>query len=90
MRQTGSYRVIFRQDLCFGRFRNGVLSTMSDSTGPLDQSEGMTRQSIELPRVALARGLLQCIDSSAAKLVRILWFFGTTRSVIAADRVIAS
>jgi hypothetical protein len=63
--------------LRFGCFRSGVLSTMPDSAGPLDQSESMTRQPIELLRIGLARGLLQCIDSSAAKLVRVLWFLGT-------------
>jgi hypothetical protein len=50
---------------------------MSDGTGPLDQSEGVARQSIELLRIGLASGVLQCIDSSAAKLLRILWFLGT-------------
>ena len=54
-----------------------MLSAVTDSAGPLDQSEGMARQPIELPRVALASGVLQCIDSSAAKLLRVLWFLGT-------------
>jgi len=58
VRQAGSYRVIFLKDLRFGRFRDGMLSAMSDSTGSLDQSESMTRQTIELPRIALARSLL--------------------------------
>jgi len=49
-----------------------MLSAVSDSTGPLDQSEGMVRQPIELPRVALASSVLQSIDSSAAKLFRVI------------------
>jgi hypothetical protein len=48
-----------------------------DSTGPLNQSEGVTRQPIELLRIGLASGVLQCIDSSAAKLLRILRSLGT-------------
>jgi hypothetical protein len=43
-----------------------MLSDVSDSAGPLDQSEGMACQPIELPRVALASGVLQC----AVKLLR--------------------
>jgi hypothetical protein len=47
------------------------------STGPLNQSEGVTRQPIEVPRIGLASGVLQCIDSSAAKPLRILKSLGT-------------
>jgi hypothetical protein len=65
--------------LRFGHVRNGVLSAVSDSTGPLNESEGVTRQPIELPRIGLASGVLQCIDSSAAKTLRILWCVGTIR-----------
>jgi hypothetical protein len=54
-----------------------MLSAVSDRAGPLDQSEGMARQPIELSRIALASSVLQCIDSSAAKLLRVLWFLGT-------------
>jgi hypothetical protein len=54
-----------------------MLSAVSDSAGPLDQSKGMARQPIEFPRVALASGVLQYIDSSAAKLLWVLWFLGT-------------
>jgi hypothetical protein len=77
VRQAGSYRVIFLQDLRFGPARNGVLSAVSDSTGPLNQSEGVTRQPIELLRIGLASGVLQCIDSSVSKLLRILKSLGT-------------
>ena len=77
VRQAGPYRVIFLKDLRFGRVRNGVLSAVSDSTGPLNQSEGVTRQPIELLRIGLASGVPQCIDGSTAKLLRILWSLGT-------------
>jgi hypothetical protein len=75
-RQAGSYRVFFLKNLRFGHFGKGVLSAVSDSTGPLNQSEGVTRQPIELVRIGLASGVLQCIDSSAAKLLRILRSLG--------------
>jgi hypothetical protein len=77
VRQAGSYPVIFLKDLRFGRFGNGVLSAISDSTGPRDQSKGVTREPIELLRIGLASGVLQRIDSGAAKLLRILWFLRT-------------
>jgi hypothetical protein len=77
VRHGGSYRVIFLKDLRFGRVGNGLLSAVPDSTGPLNQSEGVTRQPIELSRIGLASGVLQCIDSSAAKTLRILWCLGT-------------
>ena len=64
VRQAGSYRVIFLQGLCFSQLRTDVLSAMPDSAGPFDQSESMTRQSIELLRIVLARSVLQCIDSA--------------------------
>ena len=53
-----------------------MLSAVTDSASPLDQSEGVARQPIELPRVALASSVPQCIDSSAAKLLRVFWFLG--------------
>jgi hypothetical protein len=77
--QARSHRVSFPRGLGLGRVRNGVLSAMTDRARPLDQSEGMARQSIELLRIALASGGLQCIDSSAAKLFRVLWFLGTIK-----------
>lgn len=77
VRQAGSSRVIFLKDLRFGRLGNGVLSAVSDSTGPLNESEGVTRQRIKLPRIGLASGVVQCIDSSAAKALQILWCLGT-------------
>jgi hypothetical protein len=63
--------------LRLGRFRTGVPSAVPDSAGSFDQSEGVVRQPIEFPRVALASSVLQCIDSSAAKLFRVIWFLGT-------------
>ena len=51
-----------------------MLSSMPDRAGPFDQSEGMAREPIELLRIALASGVLQRIDSSAAKLLGVLWF----------------
>jgi hypothetical protein len=79
VRRPGLRLVISLQGLRLGRFGGGVLSAVTDSTGPLDQSEGTARQSIELLRIALASGVLQCIDSSAAKLFRVLWFLGTIK-----------
>jgi hypothetical protein len=57
VRQAGSYRVIFPKNLRFGRFGNSVLSAVSDSEGPLNQSEGVTRQPIEVRRIGLASGV---------------------------------
>jgi|SRR6516162_3440233 len=76
--QARSHRVIFLRALRFERFTTGVLSTVPDSAGPLDQSEGMARESTELPRIGLAGRVPQCIDSSPAKRLRILWFLETT------------
>jgi hypothetical protein len=47
---------------------------MPDGAGPLYQSEGMARESIELLRIALASGVLQRIDRSAAQLLGVLCF----------------
>ena len=60
------------QDLHIGRFRDGVLTVVTDRAGAFDQSQGVSRQPIELPRIVLASSIPQCIDSSAAKLVRVL------------------
>ena len=65
---------ICRQEPRPSRFRSAMLSSMPDRAGPFDQSEGMAREPIELLRIALASGVLQRIDSSAAKLLGVLWF----------------
>ena len=65
----------------FGRFRNGMLSVVPDDAGPLDQGKGTACESTKLLWIGLARGVPQCIDSSAAKLVRILFFLGTIEVV---------
>jgi hypothetical protein len=52
-------------------------SAVTGGASPLEQSKGMARQAIELTRIAVASGVLQCIDSSAAKHLRVLWFLAT-------------
>jgi hypothetical protein len=66
------YRVISVQDLRLSRFRTGVPSAVPESAGPFDQGEGMASKSIKLPWIALASSVFQSVDSSAAKLLRVL------------------
>jgi len=61
-----------RQDLRLGHLGAGVPPAVPDFASSLDQREGVTRKPMEFPWIALAGGILQCIDSGAAKLLRIL------------------
>ena len=55
--RSGFHLFIALQDLRLSRFRHGALATEPDRAGALDQSQGVARQPIELPRIVLASGL---------------------------------
>ena len=57
VRRSGFHLFIALQDLRLSRFRHGALAAEPDRAGALDQSQGVVRQPIELPRIVLASGL---------------------------------
>jgi len=57
VRRSGFHLFIALQDLRLSRFRHGALAAEPDRAGALDQSQGVARQPIELPRIVLASGL---------------------------------
>ena len=57
VRRSGFHLFIALQDLRLSRFRHGALAAEPDRAGALDQSQGVARQSIELPRIVLASGI---------------------------------
>jgi hypothetical protein len=60
-----------------------MLSAVTDSAGPLDQSEGMARQPIEL--CGLWRAASSVHRQQGCELRRVIWFPGRSNSLIAAD-----
>src|SRR5262249_37674901 len=77
MRRTRSRFIHFRLGLLLGPWRARMLSGVTDRARPLHSSEGMARQPVELAGVALTGGVLQRIDSSAAKLLWVFRLLGT-------------
>ena len=57
VRRSGFRLFIALQDLRLSRFRHGALAAEPDRAGALDQSQGVARQPIELPRIVLASGI---------------------------------